>query len=210
MANIMGGRVLILVVVITLLLIPVNSVDSFPNGVGSIGNDGCLCHGEGNSATKITIDGIPTKFESNQSYNLTLTLENEEIEPAKAEAQGGFRIILDGGSLNFTEEKAIYLEGGWTHQESGNKQRSWQFTWQSPDDNTSMSKFTILGNAVNGNGYSSGDNWYSMEIYVPGMQNFEPGPNQLNVKHELEVFDKIMLFSGLAVLLFICFRVIRD
>ena len=104
---------------------PVESVDSYPNGVGEIGNDGCLCHGESNQQTE-------------------------------------------------------------------------------------MAKFTINGNAVNCNNQSNGDVWYRTVMYVPGVQNFDPIPNETQSEHELELFDRTMLIGGLIALIYICYRTIRD
>ena len=206
----MNCRFVILVLTGMLLFLPTYSVDSFPNGVGEIGNEGCLCHGSSNANTEIILKGAPEKFESSTNYSLQLELVNNEIQPSQDSAQGGFRIIIDSGSLTFQNDEGQFLEGGWTHQESSNQQRAWNFTWTSPDDNTTMSKFLIYGNAVNGNGYSNEDNWFLLEKYVPGEQNFDPIPNQASVEHELEMFDKVMLVTGLLALLLICYRVIKD
>jgi len=193
-----------------LLFLPVNYVDGFPNGVGEIGNEGCLCHGDSNPNTGIILSGLPEKFASNTNYSLTLELSNEVILPTTESAQGGFRIILDGGTLFFENDTGQLIDDGWTHRESSNQQRIWNLTWLSPNDNTTMSKFIVYGNAVNGNQLPSGDNWYFMESYVPGEQNFDPIPNSLIIEHELELFDKLMLTLGLLALVYISFRMIKD
>ena len=193
-----------------LLFLPVNYVDGFPNGVGEIGNEGCLCHGDSNPNTGIILSGLPEKFASNTNYSLTLELSNEVIMPTTESAQGGFRIVLDGGTLFFENDTGQLIDDGWTHRESSNQQRIWNLTWLSPNDNTTMSKFIVYGNAVNGNQLPSGDNWYVMESYVPGEQNFDPIPNSLIIEHELELFDKLMLTLGLLALVYISFRMIKD
>ncbi len=193
-----------------LLFLPANSVDGFPNGVGEIGNEGCLCHGNSNPNTEIALSGLPEKFASNTSYALTLKLSNDVIMSTNESAQGGFRIVLEGGTLLFENNTGQLIDDGWTHSESSNQQRIWNLTWLSPNDNTTMTKFIIYGNAVNGNQLSSGDNWYVAESYVPGEQNFDPIPNSLTVEHELEVFDKTMLILGLLTLVYICFRIARN
>lgn len=193
-----------------LLFLPANYVDGFPNGVGEIGNEGCLCHGDSNHNTDIALSGLPEKFASNTNYSLTLELSNEVIMPTTESAQGGFRIILDGGTLFFENDTGQLIDDGWTHKESSNQQRIWNLTWLSPNDNTTMSKFIVYGNAVNGNQLSTGDNWHAIESYVPGEQNFDPIPNSLIIEHELELFDKVMLTLGLLVLAYICIRMIKD
>ena len=203
-------RVLILALACIFLLSPLNTVDSFPNGVGDVGNEGCLCHGASNSNTEISLLGLPEKFASATNYSLQLVLSNEQISQDNQSAQGGFRIILNQGTLYFNESEGAMMGDGWTHQESSNQQRSWNFSWLSPNDNTTMAKFLIYGNAVNGNGQQTGDHWNSAELYIPGEQNFDPIPTETKVEHELEIFDRTMLISGLVALLYICYRIIRD
>ena len=132
------------------------------------------------------------------------------VEPNPESAQGGFRIVLDGGSLFFENDTGHIIDDGWTHKDSSNQQRTWNLTWTSPSDNATMSKFILHGNAVNGNQLSNGDNWNVIEIYVPGEQNFDPIPNSSIIKHELELFDKAMLTLGLLALVYICFRIVKD
>ena len=191
-------------------LLPANFVNGFPNGVGEIGNEGCLCHGDSNPSTDVTLSGLPEKFVSNTNYSLTLELSNDAITPTTESAQGGFRIVLDGGTLFFENDTGQMIDEGWTHKEPSNQQRIWNLTWLSPSDNTTMSKFIVHGNAVNGNQLSSGDQWYVIESYVPGEQNFDPIPNSSTIEHELELFDKTMLTLGILALVYICFRVVKD
>ena len=209
MANLGGVRARILVLICLLLLVPLDSADSFPNGVNSVGDNGCSCHGASNNETEIMLEGLPDRFESNTTYSLTLNISNQAILASEGSAQGGFRIIIDGGTLDFSSEQGQQIDGGWTHKESSNQQRSWDFSWFSPDDNTTMARLLIYANAVNGNQASSGDNWHSIEIYIPGSQNNDPLPNQVSAL-ELDLFDKTMLFSGILLLMYIGFRIIRD
>ena len=159
---------------ITLLLLlsimPLETGKSFPNGVGEIGQQGCLCHGSSNTDTKIAIIGLPEKFESNVTYNLEIKITNLAIEMDANSANGGFRITVNQGIIEFNNSSdAQIIEEGWTHTEKGNKYRSWNFTWQSPDDNTTMVIMTVNANAVNGNGNSNGDEWNSISVAIPGV-----------------------------------------
>ena len=210
MANLTFNRVVIFTIIGILLCLPANNVDGFPNGVGDVGSEGCLCHGEANTDTSISLSGLPEKFESETNYSLTLGLSNDEISPSTESAQGGFRVTSDTGTLFFDNDTGHFVDGGWTHKESSNQQRIWNLSWLSPSDNTTMSKITIYGNAVNGNQMSNGDNWNVIEVYVPGVENFDPIPNAQIIEHELEFFDKTMLVFGLLALLYICFKMIKD
>lgn len=119
-------------------------------------------------------------------------------------------MLVDSGRVEFNDSQGIFLDNGWTHRETSNQQRSWRFLWYSPSDNTTMAKFTVNGNVVNGNNQSDGDVWDRTVIYVPGVQNFDPIPSEIQSEHELELFDRAMLISGLIALLYICYRTIRD
>ena len=209
MPNHNACRFALLTIIGILLCLPASNVDGFPNGVGEA-EGGCQCHGDSNSKTSIVLSGLPEKFVSNTNYSLTIELSNQVVEPNPESAQGGFRIVLEGGSLFFENDTGHIIDDGWTHKESSNQQRTWNLTWTSPSDNATMSKFILHGNAVNGNQLSDGDNWNVIEIYVPGEQNFDPIPNSSIIKHELELFDKAMLTLGLLALVYICFRIVKD
>ena len=60
-------------------------------------------------------------------------------------------------------------DDGWTHTEIGNRFRAWNFSFISPEDNTSFVDFIVYGNAVNGNGASTGDEWNSVALRLPGI-----------------------------------------
>ena len=107
-------------------------------------------------------------FESNQSFNLTLVIESN-IAPNQIPSQGGFRLLVSGGTIEFSNpNEAQELDGGWTHTGEGNSQRAWNFTWVAPQENTSTVEFIVFGNAVNGNGNSMGDAWNSYGVTIPG------------------------------------------
>ncbi|MED5308135.1 MAG: hypothetical protein VYA95_02190, partial [Candidatus Thermoplasmatota archaeon] len=82
----MNCRFVIFALTGMLLLLPVYSVDSFPTGVGEIGNEGCLCHGSSNANTEIIVLGLPEKFESSTNYSLQLELVNNNIQPSQDSA----------------------------------------------------------------------------------------------------------------------------
>ena len=81
-------------------------------------------------------------------------------------------MLVVGGSITFDESAGLVqeLDGGWTHTESGNMVRSWNFSFASPEDNASYVDFTIYGNAVNGNQASSEDAWNSLTLRLPGVE----------------------------------------
>ena len=145
---------------------------SAPSGIGSAANEGCLCHGEKNANTIVELQGLPESFESNASYNFSVIVRSQTIPPNTNGESGGFRLLATGGSIVFDETEGLIqeLDDGWTHTELGNTVRMWNFSFTSPQDNTSYVDLTVYGNAVNGNQASTGDEWNSLSLRLPGTQ----------------------------------------
>ncbi len=72
--------------------------DSFPTGIGSMADNGCVCHGSQSNATEVTLQGLPIQFESSQTYAITLSLESS-VERSTNDSHGGFRILMSEGLL---------------------------------------------------------------------------------------------------------------
>lgn len=160
------------IVIVFVLALLAQVAVSAPSGIGSSANEGCLCHGESNSNTIVEVRGLPENFESNTSYDFSIEVSSLTILPNANGERGGFRMLVTGGSIDFNESEGMIqqLDDGWTHTETGNKVRMWNFSFTSPESNASVVDFTIYGNAVNGNQASSGDEWNSLEIRLPGLQ----------------------------------------
>ena len=159
------------VAVIALALLAQVAV-SAPSGIGSAANEGCLCHGEKNTNTNVELHGLPESFESNTSYNFSIVVTSQTIPQNTNGESGGFRLLVTGGSIFFNETEGLIqvLDGGWTHTELGNTVRMWNLSLMSPEDNTSYVDLTVYGNAVNGNQASTGDEWNSLDLRLPGTQ----------------------------------------
>lgn len=159
------------VAVIVLALLAQVAV-SAPSGIGSAANEGCLCHGEKNTNTNVELHGLPESFESNTSYNFSIVVTSQTIPQNTNGESGGFRLLVTGGSIFFNETEGLIqvLDDGWTHTELGNTVRMWNFSLMSPADNTSYVDLTVYGNAVNGNQASTGDEWNSLDLRLPGTQ----------------------------------------
>ncbi|MGB1659994.1 MAG: choice-of-anchor V domain-containing protein [Candidatus Poseidoniaceae archaeon] len=159
------------VAVIVLALLAQVAV-SAPSGIGSAANEGCLCHGEKNTNTNVELHGLPESFESNTSYNFSIIVTSQTIPQNTNGESGGFRLLVTGGSIFFNETEGLIqvLDDGWTHTELGNTVRMWNFSLMSPADNSSYVDLTVYGNAVNGNQASTGDEWNSLDLRLPGTQ----------------------------------------
>lgn len=169
-------RILALTIVLSTLLAVAPQFSAQPQGIGSQGDPGCQCHGAANTATIVTLDGLPEQFNVSETYDLTLTVRNDGI-PGGAEApnMGGFRILVENGDLPVPVDDSLaqVLADGLTHTASGATMRSWDLQWTAPADATARVEFTIYGNAVNGNAVgagngNSGDQWNALEATTLG------------------------------------------
>ena len=152
--------------VLLLSLAIISQVEALPTGIGEVGDNGCVCHGASSEETKVTLLGLPDVYNATQTYNLTLTIESD-VEANGP--QGGFRILISHGQITGDVQE---LEEGYTHSSSNNNQRIWEFNWTAPESDAELVTFIAHGNAVNGNGAVSGDEWNSNSYAVPG-PNYE-------------------------------------
>tara|TARA_S200000501_G_scaffold104104_1_gene97494 strand:- start:2433 stop:3074 length:642 start_codon:yes stop_codon:yes gene_type:complete len=195
--------------IIFCLVVIIPPSDSFPNGVGKEGSSGCLCHGGNSDLTYLEIEGLPEKFESSTSYNLTLNIFSEIEIASENSSKGGFRINISHGVISFENQShGSFLEDSWTHTEEGNKFRSWNFTWISPEDNSSSVEFKIFGNAVNGNGDPYGDSWNYLDFKLGGVEYFDD--LSVTVKdYQIQTYEAIILATVFIGLLYAAFKAIK-
>ena len=191
------------------LIVIIPPSDSFSNGVGKEASSGCLCHGSNSDSTNLNLYGLPEKFESNTSYYLNLKLISETEIASENSTKGGFRINVSHGEIVFENSShGDFIEDSWTHTEEGNKFRTWNFTWISPEDNSSSVEFKIFGNAVNGNGDPYGDSWNYLDFKLGGVEYFE----DLSVKekdYQIQTYEAIILAVVFIGLLYTAFKAIK-
>ena len=63
---------LLSIVLISLVMVP--HMDAAPGGIGTIGDNGCSCHGGPSSDTTVTVTGLPDVYNSSESYLFTVTV----------------------------------------------------------------------------------------------------------------------------------------
>jgi len=155
-------------VFVLLLLFSSSLVEAFPSGIGQVADRGCLCHGGGSSEVTITVQGFPEIYNTSEKYNITFSI-NASIERAAEDSgrMGGFRLLVDGGQVEF-EDDAQYLENGWSHTNLSNEQRGWNLSWVAPQQDNELVSVSLFVNAVNGGDASSGDKWGLVELVVVG------------------------------------------
>jgi hypothetical protein len=128
-----------------------------PNDFGAC--DGC--HGGGDPTGNVTLSNVPNRFIAGQTYALTLTIQHA------AALRGGFQIVATNGTTNamvgsFTASTGMRLNNvsrltQSTPRNFSSGSVSWTFNWTAPSSNTPRVVFYYAGNAVNGDGGTSGD-----------------------------------------------------
>jgi hypothetical protein len=143
---------------------------SIPSGVGDMANEGCLCHGAKSPSTSVIIDGIPSQWVANNSYEMSIIINSSiEISSEQNARLGGFRLMVNEGAVAFAENnRTQVIDEGQTHTSQGNQYRQWNFTWTAPSSNDSVVDFIVFGNAVNSNSQSTGDAWNYYSTTVAG------------------------------------------
>lgn len=153
------------IILLLVLLLLIGGAEARISGIDSGGNNGCVCHG-GQDDISVSIDGFPERFESNVSYQITITIESD-IPAAEGVASGGFRLLVSDGNASI--DGGQELDGGITHTNESNSQRSWNGTWVAPESQNGYAEIILHGNAVNGDGDYTGDDWRTLSLIVPGM-----------------------------------------
>jgi hypothetical protein len=153
------------IILLLALLFLVSGAEARISGIDSSGDNGCVCHG-GQDDISVSIDGFPERFESNVTYSITITIESD-IPVTEGAASGGFRLLVSDGNTSIVDGQE--LDGGITHTNESNSQRSWNGTWVAPESQTGYAEIILHGNAVDGNGDFTGDEWRSLSMIVPGM-----------------------------------------
>ena len=170
------GILIVLALALTLLATP--QFTAMPTGIGSAGNDGCSCHGGASDLTEIVVVGLPETFNASEVYEFSMTIEAQEFPRAAEDSGrlGGYRILAtasDGSSGGLVEvipsDLGHEMDGGLTHTSDGNMQRSWNFTWTAPADDSVTVTMRIYGNAVNGGDGSGGDHWNQEILNIGGI-----------------------------------------
>lgn len=120
-------------------------------------NSGTGCHGVANTATSISLTGIPSAgYVAGTNYPLTLTITNADSNMASA----GFDMNFGDGTLSNNPTGTMLMGSEMHHTSPKNKTGntvSWTFNWTAPTAATTL--VNIAGNMVNGDSTQIGDQW---------------------------------------------------
>lgn len=143
-----------------------------PHSAGMVGQTrgGCVCHNQTESfSVTPSIDGLPGNWEPGEEYLLNLTYEGG---PARGpSARAGFDLKVSAGELvGTTGPLTVRVDPGSgeaTHTKEGSNVSSWHILWRTPNEGTGVVTFTLVVNAVNGDGVQGpGDQWGQLEKEV--------------------------------------------
>lgn len=165
---------------------------------GSPGEATCAsCHGGGSGTTSVSISATPA-FASNQytpgvTYTITITVTNSnynlfgfgcEILDASTNNNAGMMSAPLGG-VQFINAFNGRKNATHTSPQSGTGSTSFQFLWVSPS--TGTINMYATGNAVNGNGGTTGD------MVGSTMLSLTPAPNAIS---EEQIHSSIQIFPN--------------
>lgn len=141
-------------VILALAVIFTLNVQGYSSGKSGVSQSGCVCHQQG--TINIEINGLPSEYEPNTQYNLTIKVDN-------GEGKGGFDLSATDGIFSNADNNSK-LDGEKEVLHSNSNARSWTVQWTSP--NSAETTFYIAGLSANGDGSSSGDVWNKAEIKI--------------------------------------------
>lgn len=140
-------------------------VNARPEGIGSIADKGCVCHGDLDANVIIEITGFPEVYVPSQVYNISISADGSSKDSV-GNTSGGFRALIDSGILEI--EGSQEIENGLTHTIESNKQRMWNGTWIAPSNDDEGINLILHINLVNGDDTTSDDEWNTRTIFVSG------------------------------------------
>lgn len=145
---------------------------------------GCTCHGGAAPSTEVvvSISGIPRSYDLNHQYNFTISLQHASY------LEGGF-LIWDYGAGTFEAGEGSEIidasvdennTGGLGHAMPGN---DWNFNWTSPSEDIGDVEFSLVGNAIDGNGQANeNDAWNILTFSISA-----PDSTAVDEEGELEL-----------------------
>ena len=115
---------------------------------------GATCHSPTpDPSVSVTITGIPASYLPANNYPLTISLSGGPT------AGGGFDLSITAGALSTSDSNVQVQVTGMEATHTNPNARSWSVLWTAPAPGAGTVTFHVAGNAVNLNGFSTGDAW---------------------------------------------------
>jgi hypothetical protein len=145
-------------------------LQSFSGGISGQSSGGCTCHGTASSNTLVTISGLPSGgYTNGNTYTLTVTVSNNSLQASTGGfgLRSGFDLSATAGSFTATTGTQLNTATEILHDAAlvaTNGNASWTFTWTAPLTGNTPILFDVSGNATDGSGDPSGDEWNQTSI----------------------------------------------
>ena len=155
---------LALVLILLFSMAPLTSGNS--GGIYNQGS-GCgggYCHGSNTNAV-VSMSGQPASYTAGQSYTLSIS-----VTGGASGNNGGFSLDVDKGTLSAGIGFAVNVnqaQNSATHSITGSSYRSWSVDWIAPSTGSGIATLDLAGNAADGNGGNTGDNWDAISFQIP-------------------------------------------
>jgi hypothetical protein len=153
-----------------------NSGGQFGSAAG-----GCSCHGPANSATSVSITGLPAQLTPGANYTMAVTVSNS------SQSEVGFNLLASAGDFTPTAVADFNLNPAKTevtHKApvaiSAGSVTFSNIIFKAPSTPGSSVTFNVAGNACNNDGATSGDGWNKTSLTVP--VNLPASVNDINTK----------------------------
>jgi hypothetical protein len=157
---------------------------AYSGGITGVTSSGCTCHGAQSSATTLSLSGNTTT-RAGQTLNLTVVVAHSSRQAAGVNIAVKDQQGQNVGTLAPATGSGLQLSNGeLTHQQPktmSNGQATFSFTWTAP---STPGTYTLraAGNAVNGNGNTSGDAWNFLSpvtLTVAGIRVEQPNGGEV-------------------------------
>jgi hypothetical protein len=157
---------------------------AYSGGITGVTSSGCTCHGAQSSATTLSLSGNTTT-RAGQTLNLTVVVAHSSQQAAGVNIAVKDQQGQNVGTLAPATGSGLRLSNGeLTHQQPktmSNGQAAFSFTWTAP---STPGTYTLraAGNAVNGNGNTSGDAWNFLSpvtLTVAGIRVEQPNGGEV-------------------------------
>jgi len=169
------SRAFVAVLLVAAIVLPAPAL-SHQAGIVDQTRSGCYCHNQTESfSVTPSLGGMPSEYEPGEEYTLTLGYDGGPARGAGARA--GYDLRASAGQLVVPEgSSGVRVDpasGEATHTLEGSNASEWTVLWRAPSEGEGKVAFTLVVNAVDGNGVQGpGDQWGRLEVEVP---EAEPG-----------------------------------
>ena len=155
------------VVIATLVLLTLPTLEGYSSGIHNQASNGCTCHYSGSAPT--INHNFPTTYNGGQAYTIQIS-----VTGGVSGSGGGFNVVVDKGTLSTPGMGIMAVKvdsSGLSATHTTSSYRSWSFDWTAPSTGSGTVDVEIAAITANANNANSGDAWTTTSITIP-----EPGP----------------------------------